>query len=178
MIGRDGPSRLTGRAVTQEAGVATGLLYTHFANFDDFLLGYAVDRTFQISGLVAGLPDRAGSDTVAENLSEALLATPMDTLLALTRLLAFRPDLTAGVRAVLGDEADGLAAIEHAVARYLAAERNLGRVPSGADTQALALAVVAVLHHIVLSGETEAAARTRIRRTTGALTAFPASTPT
>src|SRR5687767_5167634 len=79
------PSRLTGRAVTREAGVATGLLYAHFANFDAFLTGYAVDRAFQISAEVAGLPARAGSGTVAGNVSEAVLATPLGTLLALTR---------------------------------------------------------------------------------------------
>ncbi|MFI6761738.1 hypothetical protein ACIBF5_21620 [Micromonospora sp. NPDC050417] len=61
VIAGDGPSRLTGRAVTRVAGVATGLLYAHFANFDDFLAGYAVDRVFQISSQVAGLPGRAGS---------------------------------------------------------------------------------------------------------------------
>ncbi|WP_341718867.1 TetR family transcriptional regulator [Micromonospora sp. FIMYZ51] len=165
-----GPARLTSRAVTQQAGVATGLLYAHFANFDDFLVGYAVDRTFQIAGTVAGLPSRAGTGTVADNLSDALLATPLDTLLTLTRLLAFRPDLAAGVQAVLGDEAGALAAIERAIAGYLTAERKLGRVPAGADPAALALAMVAVLHHVVLTATGAAAARTRIRRTIAELT--------
>ncbi|MEU6072843.1 TetR/AcrR family transcriptional regulator [Micromonospora sp. NPDC047074] len=170
VIAGDGPTRLTGRAVTREAGVATGLLYAHFANFDDFLAGYAVDRTFQISGEVAGLPGRAGSGTVAGNLSEALLATPRGTLLALTRLMASSPELAANVRAVLGDGAAGLQAIERAVAEYLAAEQRLGRVPAGTDTEALALAAVGVLHHVALSGETGPMADTRIRRTMAALT--------
>jgi len=37
-------------------------------------------------------------------------------------------------------------------------------VPTGADVEALALAVVAVLHHGALTGGTEPAAATRIQR--------------
>ena len=177
VIAGDGPSRLTGRAVTREAGVATGLLYTHFANFDDFLAGYTVDRAFQISSEVAGLPGRAGSGTVAGNLSDAVLATPLGTLLALTRLMAFRPELAANVEAVLGNGTAGLRAVERATADYLTAEQQLGRVPARADTEALALAVVGVLHHVALTGET-GSADTRIRRAMAALTdGFPAVAP-
>ncbi|HZM84467.1 MAG TPA: TetR/AcrR family transcriptional regulator [Candidatus Limnocylindrales bacterium] len=178
VIAADGPSRLTGRAVTREAGVATGLLYTHFSNFDDFLTGYAIDRTFQISGEIAGLPARAGSGTVAGNMSDAVLATPPDTLLALTRLMAFRPELTANVEAVLGKGTAGLRAVEHATAGYLTAEQQLGRVPADADTEALALAVVGVLHHIALTEEI-GSAETRVRRAISALTnSFPGVTGT
>ncbi|MER7417415.1 TetR/AcrR family transcriptional regulator [Micromonospora peucetia] len=176
LIAGDGPGRLTGRAVTREAGVATGLLYAHFANFDDFLVGYAIDRTFHISGEAAGLPERAGSGTVAGNLNQAVLATPLATLLALTRLLATRPELVAKVEAVLGGGTAGLQAVEHAIAGYLAAEQQLGRVAAGADTEALALAVVGVLHHVALTDGTDSAADTRIRRAVDALTdGFPAT---
>jgi AcrR family transcriptional regulator len=174
VIARDGAGRLTGRAVTREAGVATGLLYAHFANFDDFLVGYAVDRAFQIAGEVAGLPKRAGSGTVVGNLSDAVLATPVGTLLALTRLSAFRPELAANVEAVLGSGTAGLRAVERAIAGYLAAEQRLGRVPAGADTEALALSVVGVLHHVALTDQT-GTTDSRIRRAMAALTAgFPA----
>lgn len=176
VIARDGPSRLTGRAVTREAGVATGLLYTHFTHFDDFLAGYAIDRTFHISGEVAGLPQRAGSGTVAGNLSETVLAIPLLTLLALARLMACRPDLAAQVEAVLGNGTSGLHAVEHAIADYLTAEQRLGRVPAGADTEALALAAVGALHHVALTGE-PSSADTRIRRAMAALTGgLPAAT--
>lgn len=178
VIAAAGPSRLTGRAVTREAGVATGLLYAHFPNFDDFLVGYAVDRAFQISGEVARLPERAGSGTVAGNLRQAALATPLGTLRALTRLLVFRPELATSVEAVLGDGTAGLHAVERAVAGYLAAEQRLGRVPAGTDTEALALTVVSVLHHVALAGGTDAAADTRIRRAMESFTGgFPAATP-
>jgi AcrR family transcriptional regulator len=170
VIAEEGPSRLTSRAVTREAGVATGLLFAHFANFDEFLVGYAVDRSFQISSVAAGLPARAGTGTVAGNLSEAVLTTPLITLLAITRLMAYRPALAANVEAVLGDGSTALEALERATAAYLTAERQLGRIPAGADTEALALAVVGVLHHIALTEGTKPAADSRIRRAMTALT--------
>ena len=174
VIAADGPSRLTGRAVTREAGVATGLLHAHFATFDAFLAGYAVDRAFQLAGGVAGLPGQAGTDTVAANLSRAVLATPPATLLTLTRLLAVRPELADGIEAVLGPGTAGLRAVETAVAAYLAAEQRLGRVPAGADTEALALAVTGVLHHVALSAAPDPDAL--IRRAVAALTTC-ATTP-
>ena len=171
VIAADGPGRLTTRAVTQEAGVATGLLFAHFATFDDFLAGYAVDRSFQIAATAAGLPGRAGTGTVAANLSDTVLETPLITLLAVTRLLACRPALAAEVRKVLGDGSTALEALERSVRGYLEAERRLGRLPAGVDTEALALAVVGVLHHVALTDGTGPAAQSRVRRAMTALTA-------
>ncbi len=170
----EGPSRLTSRAVTREAGVATGLLFSHFTNFDDFLVGYAVDRSFQLASAVAGLPTRAGSATVTENLSEIGQALPLDALVTMTRLMAYRPGITAGVEAVLGPGSAGLQPVERAIARYLAAEQQLGRVPASADPEALALIVTAVLHHLLLTDGTSPLAAGRLHRAIAALTdGFP-----
>ncbi|WP_017593749.1 TetR family transcriptional regulator [Nocardiopsis potens] len=169
VIVRDGPARLSGRSVTAEAGVAIGLLHRHFADFDAFLADYAVDRAFLISAEAAALPDRAGSGTVAGNLRDALLATPPTALLAPVRLLASRPELAERVRAILGERTAGLDAIESAAAAYLAEEQRLGRLTPSADPGALALALVGVLHHLVLTTGDETAVRTRIRHTATAL---------
>lgn len=152
---RDGPARLSGRAVTGEAGVAAGLLYAHFTDLDDFLTAYAVDRTFTVSAAAAALTGRAGKGDVAENLADALLAIPRPTLAALAKLLVLRPELVQGVHKVLGDRTAGLEAIERAVAEYLTAEREIGRVPETVDPAALALALVGVLHHLVLTQDGE-----------------------
>lgn len=154
VILRDGPSRLSGRAVTTEAGVAAGLLYAHFTDLDDFLAAYAVDRSFVVIA-AASLTDRAGTGDIAANLAEALLAIPRDTLAALARLLVFRPELAERVHDVLGDavlvNGSALDAIERAAAAYLEAERRLGRLAEGIDPQAVALALVGALHHLVLT---------------------------
>lgn len=164
-----GPAQLTSRAVTREAGVATGLLFAHFASLDDFLVGYAVDRSFQGAGAVAGLPALAGTGTVATNLSTGALATPLITVVAVTRLTACRPTLTTQVEAVLGHGSALLQTLERAVVEYLRAEQRLERLPAGADVEALASAVVGVVQHIALTDGTAAAAANRIRRTMDAL---------
>ena len=57
---RDGPSALTSRAVTTEAGVAKGVLHRHFADFDAFLAELVLDRVARIAGQAAALRDPPG----------------------------------------------------------------------------------------------------------------------
>jgi AcrR family transcriptional regulator len=57
---RDGPSGLTSRAVTAEAGVAKGVLNRHFQNFDAFLAELAHDRAERITSQTAGLAQVIG----------------------------------------------------------------------------------------------------------------------
>ncbi|MEU5153890.1 TetR family transcriptional regulator [Glycomyces sp. NPDC021274] len=152
VILRDGPGRLSGRAVTTEARVAAGLLYAHFTDLDDFLAAYAVDRSFVVIAAAGHLTARAGTGDPAANLCDALLAIPRDTLAALARLQILRPDLAQRVHDVLGD-ATALDAIEQAAAAYLAAERDLGRLAAGTDPGAVALALTGTLHHLVLTGD-------------------------
>ncbi|MBN6038135.1 TetR/AcrR family transcriptional regulator [Amycolatopsis sp. 195334CR] len=161
VVVRDGPGKLSGRAITGEAGVATGLLYAHFTDFDGFLAAYAVDRSFLISAAAAALPERAGTGSVSGNVADALLSTPPTTLLALTRLIVARPQLPDLVRAVLGDRTAGLEAVENAAGAYLAEEQRLGRLTAGADPGALALAAVGVLQRITLDAATDTEARVR-----------------
>src|SRR5690242_6918512 len=71
---RDGPSALTSRAVTTEAGCAKGLLHKHFADFDAFLVELVRDRIGRIEQQSAALLESAGSGTVVDNLTGALTA--------------------------------------------------------------------------------------------------------
>ncbi|MEV0731171.1 TetR/AcrR family transcriptional regulator [Polymorphospora sp. NPDC050346] len=169
VIVRDGPGRLNGRAITGEAAVATGLLYAHFADLDDFLAGYAVDRTFSVSAHAAALPERAGTGDIAANLCDAALATPPATLTALTRLLVARPDLIARVHAVLGDDTSGIDAIEGAVTTYLTEEQRLGRLAAAVQPAPLALAVVGVLHRLALTADTGSDLPASVRQAVTAL---------
>lgn len=150
VILRDGPAKLSGRAVTTEARVAAGLLYAHFSDLDDFLANYAVDRSFTVIATAAPLPARAGTGDIAANLTDTLLAVPRDTLAALARLLVLRPELAARVHDVLGD-GTALDAVEQAADAYLAAERRLGRLAATTDPAAIALAITGALHHLVLT---------------------------
>ncbi|MEU6249411.1 TetR/AcrR family transcriptional regulator [Glycomyces sp. NPDC047010] len=166
---RDGPAKLTGRAVTLEAGVATGIIYTHFADFDGFLAAYAVDRSFTIAA-APGFAERVGTGEVAANLADGLAAVPRPALTALARLLAMRPELVARIEDVLGAGGSGIDAVERAAAEYLAAEQVAGRLGAGADPAALALAAVSVLHRLVLAGSGD------LDRLRGAVAALVAGT--
>lgn len=169
VILRAGPLRLSGRSVTTEAGVASGLLYKDFANLDEFLAAYAIDRTFLLAAGAAGLPQRAGTGDIADNVCDALLSIEPVPVRALPRLLVARPDLGEPVRAVLGDTMTGLDAIRRPLARNLTEERRLGRVVATTDPEAVAHAIVAVLHHEVLTSEPQADIARRTRRTIAGL---------
>src|SRR5436305_2966031 len=90
---RAGPSALTSRAVTEEAGVAKGVLHRHFADFDAFLTDYVLDRARRVAGQSEDLQARAGQSTVIDNLAEALhtLFTPLAT--RIVALITFRDGL-------------------------------------------------------------------------------------
>src|SRR5579859_8045892 len=70
---RDPPEAVTSRAVTTEAGVAKGVLHRHFADFDAFLAELVLDRIAGIDAQSAALRERAGTGTVADNLTDALM---------------------------------------------------------------------------------------------------------
>ncbi len=44
ILARQGPEGITSRALTDEAGVAKGVLHNHFHDLDGFLASYAADR--------------------------------------------------------------------------------------------------------------------------------------
>lgn len=147
---RDGSQPITGRAVTREAGLASGLLGNHFGSFDGFLVQFALDRFRRHAAALEALPSRAGTGTVAANLagSAAALFTPEMT--ALARLLLSRPGLTGRAIQEAAATRPGRPVLEEAFATYLSTEQRLGRLAGSTDTDAIAVALVAVIHQVLL----------------------------
>jgi AcrR family transcriptional regulator len=143
---RDGPSGLTSRAVTAEAGVAKGVLHRHFADFDAFLAELALDRAAGIGAHAAGLRAQAGRGTVEGNLAAALPDLFSPAVLALIRLVIARDDLRARLRAATGSRIPLISESAATVAGYLAAERDLGRVAADADIATLAPSLIGAAH--------------------------------
>ncbi|MER6141182.1 TetR/AcrR family transcriptional regulator [Streptomyces sparsogenes] len=143
---RDGPSALTSRAVTTEAGCAKGVLHRHFADFDAFLAELVLDRIARIDDQAAALREAAGTGTVADNLTGALSDLFESVAVAIVSLITFRDDLRARLRQ---DRPAGLPLLAEAtamIAAYLTAERDLGRVAADADVDTLAPTLIGAGH--------------------------------
>lgn len=166
---REGPAGLTNRAVTEEADCAKGLLYNHFADLDDFVAQLVLDRFERVAAEVAPLPARAGRGEVRENLADAALALLGASGPAVAAAALSRQGVTHRVRTAWEAGAPGPDTVEDALARYLEAERRLGRVPADADCAMLALALAGTVHHLLMYGERPADGPGLIRRLVAAL---------
>ena len=143
---RDGPSGLTSRAVTTEAGCAKGVLHRHFADFDAFLADLVLDRVERVGRQSAALLESAGTGTVTGNLAAALTEQFGSVAVKIVSLLIFRDDLRARLRATTASRIPVATEVATMVAGYLAAERDLGRVAAGADIDTLALTLIGTAH--------------------------------
>jgi AcrR family transcriptional regulator len=144
---RDGPSALTSRAVTTEAGVAKGVLHRHFADFDAFLAELVHDRVARLVDQAVALRRSAGTGTVAGNLTGALMDLFDPVAVAIVGLLVFRDELRARLRQDMA--AHGIPVLAEAsgmIASYLTDERALGRIAADADVDSLALALIGAGH--------------------------------
>jgi AcrR family transcriptional regulator len=166
-----GPVALTGRAVTGEAGCATGVLYRHFSDFDQFLDDFYRDRVARIIEPLVELPSQAGERTVAANLQSAAEAMLGPRARALAALAAARPQIlsrnrdapmpAAGPPTASPEPAEPTSAtsaltareaLDRAVVEYLRAEQRLARRAGDVDVEALTLVFVATVHDLLLHG--------------------------
>jgi len=171
VLARDGPAGLTTRAVTAEAGVANGVLHRHFRDLDEFLASYVASRLEAIADGAAALPGRAGHGSVTGNLTEATVAIFGASAQALMSLVATKPELGPALEHDAG-RAGGLGDIERHFAAYLDAEKKLGRVGRGADTETLAFTLLGTVHHLIITRRGDAPdLRRQVRRIVTALVA-------
>jgi AcrR family transcriptional regulator len=142
---RDGPSALTSRAVTGEAGCAKGVLHRHFADFDDFLAELVRDRIARLETL-RPVP---GTGTVADNVADALTELFRSVAVAIVALVTSRHELLKRLRATTPKGVPLLTEATAMIASYLAAEQGLGRIDT--DVGVLAPTLVGSAH--LLAGE-------------------------
>ncbi|MEV5897114.1 TetR/AcrR family transcriptional regulator [Nonomuraea fuscirosea] len=152
VVMRDGARGLTSRAVTEEAGVAKGVLHRHFADFDDFLAGLVRDRIARLEAEIAELTEAAGSATLVSNLAEALtrIFTPVN--LGLVGIVIARDDLRSRLRETTPHGIPILTEAGACLAAYLDAERRVGRVTADTDARTLALTLIGT-GHLLFAGE-------------------------
>ncbi|GAA0460688.1 TetR family transcriptional regulator [Streptomyces sp. NPDC046215] len=143
---RDGPSALTSRAVTTEAGCAKGVLHRHFADFDAFLAELVLDRVARVDDQATALCASAGTGTVAGNLAGALTDLFGSVAVAIVALITSRDDLRARLRRAGPTGVPILAEATAMIAAYLTAERERGRLAPGTDIDTLAPTLIGAAH--------------------------------
>jgi AcrR family transcriptional regulator len=143
---RAGPSGLTSRAVTAEAGCAKGVLHRHFDDFDAFLAEFVLNRVDRLGAQAAALREAAGTGTVTENLADALTALFRSVAVGIVPLVTFRDELRARLRRTRPVGIPVLTEAAAMIASYLTAERDLGRIAADADIDALAPTLIGAGH--------------------------------
>ncbi|MGH3821235.1 MAG: TetR/AcrR family transcriptional regulator [Pseudonocardiaceae bacterium] len=151
LLVRDGPSGLSTRAITTEAGCAKGVLHNHFTDLDGFLAEFVLACFHAVLHDVTQLQAKAGQATVRDNLAESAASLLGSPVLAAHSILLFRPSLAARLHATHGHHSPNLADMERVFTAYLDAEQERGRVLTDTDTKAVALAFTATVHHILMT---------------------------
>jgi AcrR family transcriptional regulator len=158
---RAGPNGLTSRAVTDEAGVAKGVLHRHFADFDAFLAELVLDRIARLDE--QALRESAGTGTVAGNLTTALTDVFGPVAVAIVGLVTFRDGLRVRLRQAGLTGIPLLAQAAAMIAAYLAAERDRGRIAGDADVDTLALTLIGSAH-LLFAGQEEPPAAEEVHK--------------
>jgi AcrR family transcriptional regulator len=158
VLERDGAQAVSGRAITREAKCATGLLYNHFEDLEEFLAALVMDRFRRQTEAWASLPERAGQGTVAANLVEIAVSLVDSKAMALAGLVASRPALASRVGSALAGGAPGFSDLTDSVTQYLELERALHRVSEKSDVQAVSFVLVAAAHQLLLGHSNHAVA--------------------
>jgi AcrR family transcriptional regulator len=152
---RDGPSALTSRAVTAEAGCAKGVLHRHFADFDTFLAEFVLDRIARLDEQAAVLRRAAGTGTLVGNLTRPLGDLFQSVAREILGLVTYRHELLARLRSTTPTGIPVLTEATAMFASYLRLERELGRVAPDADVDALAAMLVGT-GHLLFAGQQNA----------------------
>ncbi|WP_219417109.1 TetR/AcrR family transcriptional regulator [Pseudonocardia nigra] len=152
LVRREGAGALTMRALAAEAGCAVGLPYKVFGSREE-LVATLVDEQFrQLTAALDDIVAVAGTRTVAENLgrfAEVLLGAETEVI----KLAGNVQDTRMAEQ--VEKSAHGTAfvdALTTTVARYLTAEKRLGRIGDTVDVDAVEFLVTGAIHNQLVSG--------------------------
>jgi AcrR family transcriptional regulator len=166
---RDGPDALTSRAVTTEAGCAKGVLHRHFADFDAFLADLVLDRIRRLDVQGAVLRESVGQASVADNLTTLLTELFGSVAVAIISLTISRDVLRARLRQAVPTGVPILTNAAQVIAGYLAAERDLGRIPPGTDLDTLGLTLIGSTHLLYADRTGTRPTREEVRKFVGSV---------
>lgn len=149
-----GLANVTTRQIAQAAGFTEAALYKHFANKADLLVAVMRERSPGFTLLARALDGRAGTGTLVDNLTavaRAAIAFYGEGFPMLASMFA-DPATLAAHKEELRQQGAGPHKANEAVATYLRAEQELGRLRAEADVRAAAgLLLGACFQHAFLS---------------------------
>lgn len=155
VLSRSGAEGFSSRAIAAEAGVAKGLLFNHFADLDQFLAEFVLDRARTAARETTAI-DKAGSGDIAANLADAAGSLFRSPLFAIVTIVHSRPSTMARLHQMgLGRPLHLLGDVEKVFGDYLEAEKTAGRIAAGIDTDALAMTLVGTLHYGFITGRVD-----------------------
>jgi AcrR family transcriptional regulator len=152
LVGRDGASALTMRALAAEAGVSLGLPYKIFADRREIVDEIVAAEVRRFGAAAESLLGRAGSYTVGDNLiwfTSIVLNSPAAPLAQ--ELHADDQRLESATEVA---ERTGLspASFPALLADYLTAEQRAGRVRDNVDCQAFGFLIAGAMHNLLIAG--------------------------
>lgn len=135
-----GLARSTTKEIAREAGYSEGTIYKHFESKEELFICVLMERFPSFVGILWDLPRRAGQEAVGEVLGEvasAALAFYGESF-PMSASIFSEPGLLARHREEMWRRGAGPQKPNEALAAYLDAEQNLGRVREEADPEAAA----------------------------------------
>ena len=147
-----GYAHATTRAIAEAAGVAEGTIYRHFPDKVALFFAAALDQDSAVIEELTSLPAQAGQSTVIDNLTIALerLATLREKVMPLELALHSDPELIERRRTMAPPISLNGPTPPEAIAQYLVAEQERGRIRSDIDCLEAALVLLATLFGIGL----------------------------
>lgn len=149
VITQKGLGGATTREIARAARCAEGTLYVHFQDKEELFLCVLRERLPEFVRTLTELRERAGRGTVRANLEEVARAALafFHELLPMTSSIFAQPELAARHREAMRERNVGPHRGYEAIADYLRAEQELGRVVAGIDPYAASVALVGACYH-------------------------------
>jgi AcrR family transcriptional regulator len=138
VMGTLGLAKATTKQIARAAGYSEATLYKHFRDKTELLMAVLGERLPPLVGLLTRLPDQAGQGVVAEHLEQVAdqaVRFYQHSFPMLASLFA-QPALLARHRQALAAVGAGPQRVNEALAAYLRAERDLGRITPSVDPDA------------------------------------------